>query len=188
MQFLFASGQVSVFGDICQQRIGASLHYYYFIYFSAYSRSLLTLKAETLFSLFISLLCFFCEGAITPTGMLGPLWRCAALSGSIIASVLMRCWNGMGLRGVSRVSAPQLVCSGLYSAGDSLFPLFFFGCYDHACCSCFFIFVCVYYYLHIACFNALSLCRLLLSLSFSFCKCVRRCLLFFFFFKNKQLD
>ena len=32
MQFLFASGQVSVFGDICQQRIGASLHYYYFIY------------------------------------------------------------------------------------------------------------------------------------------------------------
>ena len=33
MQFLFASGQVSVFGDICQQRIGASLHYYYFIFF-----------------------------------------------------------------------------------------------------------------------------------------------------------
>ena len=56
MQFLFASGQVSVFGDICQQRIGASLHYHYFIlfvYFSAYSRLLLTLKAETLFSLFI---------------------------------------------------------------------------------------------------------------------------------------
>ena len=32
----------------------------------------------------------------------------------------------MGLRGVSKVSAPQLVCLGLYSAGDSLFPLFFF--------------------------------------------------------------
>ena len=86
-----------------------------------------------------SLLCFFREGAITLTGMLGPLWRCAALSGSIIASVLMRCWNGMGLRGVSKVSVPQLVCSGLYSAGDSLFPLFFFfRCHDHACCSCFF--------------------------------------------------
>ena len=95
MQFLFASGQVSVFGDICQQRIGASLHYYYFIlfvYFSTYSRSLLTLKAETLFSLFIlCLLCFFREGAITLTGMLGPLWRCAALSGCDIASVLMWC-------------------------------------------------------------------------------------------------
>ena len=116
MQFLFASGQVSDFGDtgICQQRIGASLHYYYF---SAYYRSLLTLKAETLF-----ILCFFREGAIRLTGMLGPLWRCAALSGCDIASVLMRCWNEMGLRGVS---APQLVCLGLYSAGDSLFPLFF---------------------------------------------------------------
>ena len=58
MQFLFASGQVSVFGDtgICQQRIGASLHYYYF---SAYSRSLLTLKAETFFSLFILCFAFF---------------------------------------------------------------------------------------------------------------------------------
>ena len=32
----------------------------------------------------------------------------------------------MSLRGVSRVSAPQLECSGLYSAGDSLFPFFFF--------------------------------------------------------------
>ena len=59
MQFLFASGQVSVFGDICQQRVGASLHYYYYIYFSAYSRSLLTLKAETLFSLFILCFAFF---------------------------------------------------------------------------------------------------------------------------------
>ena len=54
MQFLFASGQVSVFGDtgICQQRIGASLHYYYF---SAYSRSLLTLKL-CLVCLFFALL------------------------------------------------------------------------------------------------------------------------------------
>ena len=62
MQFLFASGQVSVFGDICQQRIGASMHYHYFIlfiYFSAYSRSLLTLKAVTLFSLFILCFAFF---------------------------------------------------------------------------------------------------------------------------------
>ena len=58
MQLLFASGQVPVFGDtgICQQSIGASLHYYYF---SAYSRSLLTLKAETLFSLFIPCFAFF---------------------------------------------------------------------------------------------------------------------------------
>ena len=32
MQFLFASSHVSVFGNICQQRIGASLHYYYLIY------------------------------------------------------------------------------------------------------------------------------------------------------------
>ena len=56
MQFLFASGQVSVFGDICQQRIGTSLHYYYF---SAYSRLLLTLKAETLFSLLILCFAFF---------------------------------------------------------------------------------------------------------------------------------
>ena len=53
MQFLFASGQVSVFGDICQQRLGASLHYYYFIYFSAYSRSLLTLKRK------LGLVCLF---------------------------------------------------------------------------------------------------------------------------------
>ena len=58
MQLFFASGQVSVFGDtgICQQRMGASLHFYYF---SAYSRSLLTLKAETLFSLFILCFAFF---------------------------------------------------------------------------------------------------------------------------------
>ena len=36
MQFLFASGQgqVSVFGDICQQRIGASLHYCYLLLLS----------------------------------------------------------------------------------------------------------------------------------------------------------
>ena len=68
------------------------LLFYLFIYFSAYSRSLLTLKAETLFSLFIlCLLCSFREGAITLTGMLGPLWRCAALSGCDIASVLMWC-------------------------------------------------------------------------------------------------
>ena len=148
MQFLFASGQVSVFGDtgICQQRIGASLHYYYF---SAYSRSLLTLKAETLFSLFI--LCFFRKGAITLTGMLGPLWRCAALSGCGIAYVLVRCWNGMSLRGVSGVSAPQLVCSGLYSAGDSLFPFFFF-------------FVCVCTTIFIS--HVLTLCRCVVS-SFS---------------------
>ena len=45
-------------------------------------------------------------------------------------------------------------------------------------------FFCVYYYLHIACFNALSLCRFLF---FSFCKCVRPYLLFFFF-KNKKID
>ena len=32
MQFLFASGQVSVFGDISQQRIGASSHYFIFSY------------------------------------------------------------------------------------------------------------------------------------------------------------
>ena len=31
MQFLFASGRVSVFGDICQQRVGASLHYYFIL-------------------------------------------------------------------------------------------------------------------------------------------------------------
>ena len=64
MQFLFASGQVSVFGDICQQRIGASLHYYYFILFIdffAYSRSLLTLKTETLFRLFILCFAFFAK-------------------------------------------------------------------------------------------------------------------------------
>ena len=84
---------------------------------------------------------------ITLTGMLGPLWRCAALSGCGIAYVLMRCWNGMSLRGASGVSVPQLVCSGLYSAGDSLFPFLFFlflffRCHDHACCSCFFC-VCV---------------------------------------------
>ena len=156
---MFASGQVSVFGDICQQRIGASLHYYYFIYFSAYSHSLLTLKAKTLFSLFI--LCFFREGAITLTGMLRPLWRCAALSGSIIASVLMRCWNGMGLRGVSRVSAPQLVCSGLYSAGDSLFP-FFLGVTTMRVVLVFFF--CVYTIIFIS--HVITLCRCVVS-SFS---------------------
>ena len=36
----------------------------------------------------------------------------------------------MGLRSVSKVSAPQLVCSGLYSAGDSLFSLYFFKCHN----------------------------------------------------------
>ena len=33
MQFLFASGQVSAFGDVCQQRVGASLHYHLFLFF-----------------------------------------------------------------------------------------------------------------------------------------------------------
>ena len=69
----------------------------------------------------------------------------------ICADVVLK-WDG--LRGVSRVSAPQLVCSGLYSAGDSLFPLFFLGVTTARVVLVFF-FVCVTY-LHIACFNALS--------------------------------
>ena len=104
MQFLFASGQVSVSGDICQQRIGASLHYYHFylfIHFPAYSRSLLTLKAETLFSLFIlCLLCFFRGGAITLTGMLVPLWRLCGffwLQHRISADVVLK-WDGPAQR------------------------------------------------------------------------------------------
>ena len=97
--------------------------------------------------------------------MLGPLWRCAALSGCDIASVLMRCWNGMGLRGVSRVSAPQLVCSGLYSAGDSLFPLFFLGVTTmRVVLVLFFLFVCVCTTIFIS--HVLTLCRCVVS-SFS---------------------
>ena len=169
MQFLFASGQVSVFGDtgICQQRIGASLHCYYFY---EYSRSLLTLKAGTLFGLFILYFAFFREGAITLTGMLRPLWRCAALSGCGIAYVLVRCWNGMSLRSVSRLSW----CVRAIIQQAILFFLFFFFFFflgvttmRVALVFCYF-FLCVYYYLHIACFNALSLCRFLLFLSFSF--------------------
>ena len=61
MQFLFASGQVSVFGNYlstaCRGKFALLL--FLFICFSAYSRSLLTLKAKTLFSLLF--LCFaFC--------------------------------------------------------------------------------------------------------------------------------
>ena len=118
--------------------------------------------------------------------MLEPLWRCAALSGCDIASVLMRCWNGMSLRGVSRVSAPQLVCSGLYSAGDSLFPFFFLGVTTmRVALVFFFFFFCVYYYLHIACFNALSFPSFLEFLFLLMCSTVP---VPSFFFKNKNLD
>ena len=84
----------------------------------------------------------------------------------------------MDLRMVSRVLAPQLVCSDLYSAGDS--PFFLGVMTMRVVLVFFFFFLYVYYYLHIACFNALSLRRFLLFLSFFFCKCVRVRYLFFF--------
>ena len=147
MQFFFASGQVSVFGDtgICQQRMGASLHYY----FSAYSRSLLTLKAETLY-----ILCFAFFVKVR-SHWLGCWGHCGVVRLCLVAaSHMWRCGVGMGWV----CAASQLVCSGLYSAGDSLF-LFFFYCFFLGVTTlrvARFFFVCVYYYLHIACFNALS--------------------------------
>ena len=71
----------------------------------------------------------------------------------------------MSLRGVSRVSAPQLVCSGLYSAGDSLFPFLFFflGVTTMRVALVFFVFfVCTTIFIS----HVLTLCRCVVS-SFS---------------------
>ena len=88
------------------------------------------------------------------------------------------CWCGVEMEwacAASRGSRRLSWCVWAFIPQVILFSFFFLGVTTMRVV---FVFLCMYYYLHIACFNALSLCRFLVFLSFSFSKCVRRYLLF----------